>query len=88
MERGLPERFAKPIRAEHQKWKVNMAGCFAKSRSWRDRRGLHFVSSKRAFNNRPWPGLATCRMSNMVQTVYEEGAGDMVVVQQMRGSVE
>ena len=39
------------------KWKVNMAGCFAKVTLWPDRRGLHFVISKRALNNRPWAGL-------------------------------
>ena len=57
LERVFPERFATLIRTQHGKWKVQHRGCFAKSRSWRDRRGLHFVSSKRALNNRPWAGL-------------------------------
>ena len=37
MERVLPERFATPIRAEHQKWKVDIAELFAKVTLWRDR---------------------------------------------------
>ena len=67
-ERVFPERFATLIRTQHGKWKVQHRGCFAKSRSWRDRRGLHFVSSKRASNNRPWAGLVGPRR-NLIRIV-------------------
>ena len=70
-ERGLPERFAKPIRAEHQKWKVQHRGCFAKSRSWPDQPRPLFMSSKRASNNRPWAGLLN--MPNHLEQTTRRG---------------